>query len=189
MGIFDRRPPDEYDLYREYDGDGYESNDGCEGYEKRGSAAEVLLYPLMSIPFWVVFAAVTAGAKYSVTRLIANGYIDISGLSYYRAKLWDLVPLLFGAAVYVCFAVYGRLSKKSFRGFEMREVSESLGDAAAKTLTNKIFWLAWALTAAAMDYCFDWGALGNGVWCAALFLLFTESRLRGRRRSKRSEGK
>lgn len=139
---------------------------------------DIFCYPFTRIAFWIVFSVLVAAAKFLLTLLMTKGVIITADKSRYIYLMWQTVPFIVGGVVYAVWVFYGVRSGKCFTQTKIIKGVRRVREAIYLTVCDKIFWLAWILTAAAFNYCVHWGTIGSGVWFVIMLALAAVSKLR-----------
>ncbi|MDO4943896.1 MAG: hypothetical protein Q4E74_01700 [Ruminococcus sp.] len=127
-------------------------------------------YPFTKILFWLAFSLAMAG-----TKLLLN-WVPVGNSALVRLLI-KVIPLIVGMAVYLIWAFAGR-NKNIPEAVKINKMT--FLEACGSVLTDKLFWISWALTASAFEICFDWGIIGNVFWLIVMSALFVDGKT-GRR--------
>lgn len=139
---------------------------------------DIFFFPLGRISFWLV-SSLTMAAVRLVTVYFYNFWLLPLPLGPYFS-LADPLPVLAGIIVYLLWALYGKISGKCA---EQKPVKVKFSAALAVTLTSKIFWFAWALSGAALQYALNISGSAIPIftilWLTVMLILFIVKNMRG----------
>lgn len=122
--------------------------------------------PLTQISFWL-----TASLGMAATHFLTARLTSPLEMSFWQLWLTDMLPFAVLAAVYAAWSAAAARKKVG-----KKQQAVSVSEAWASTLTDKGFWLSWALSAAAFGVCFDMGIIGELLWLVAVFMIFVDGK-------------
>lgn len=128
---------------------------------------ERLLYPLVSVAFWLSVSLIMAGVRFLSEELCTAGIISHDTLNSLR-----ILPLIIGVITYGVWAKYCLESKRV--GEKILAIKQQNK---VKTLFKGLFglndikfWACWVVSTLALNYVLDWGAVGNFIWLGVMLL-------------------